>query len=77
MKKQTTIKSLEHQLDGKIMTGDFLIENYKKIPETDLEKRARYQIFLKKHFLAVAELCDQIEERIEEAITILENKKTA
>ncbi|GEM_PF-5042493 len=70
MKKQTTIKSLEHQLDGKIMTGDFLIENYKKIPETDLEKKARYQRLLAKHFTAVSVLCDKLEESLELALFI-------
>lgn len=75
--KETRIEALEHSLQTRAIITEFLVDNYKTIPESDLEKRARYQIFLKKHFIAIAELCDQIEDRINEAMTILENKRTA
>lgn len=62
--KNQTINALEWQLDGKNLLTDFLMQRYKEIPISNLEKRIRYQITLKKHFVGIAELCNSIEDSL-------------
>ncbi|MFD1632009.1 hypothetical protein [Pseudopedobacter beijingensis] len=76
METKKTIAALEHDLDGKIMTGDFLINNYRNIPESDTDKKVRYQKLLVKHFTAISKLCDQLEESLEFALFITKPQNT-
>lgn len=72
---EKNIKQLEWELETKDLTLDFLIDQYKKVPADDHERKARYVIILKKHTAAITNLCDKLEDNIKLLITFLNLKK--